>query len=154
MIQSLKKLWKALKQSSPDKAETVFVSPDERITRFVYDKSAWSKQPIPKPKPKVFFPEMYKGQWETSVCRISAAPEQRIWEIAHRARSPRPALARADLIASSVKEAGLCTASAPDLEKDYPEHAVIVGWPDEKEKQMALAIQLVTSANLVLAPTS
>lgn len=86
MIQFLKELWKALKRSSPDKAGAAFVSSDELVARFVYDKSAWSKQPIPKPKPKVFYPEMYKGQWETSVCRISAAPEQRIWEIAHRAR--------------------------------------------------------------------
>jgi len=93
------------------------------------------------------------GQWETSVCRISATPEKRIWEIAHRARSPRLALARADLTANSVDSTGLRINPAPDLDADYPEHAVIVGWPDEKDKQMELAIQLVNSTNLVFSPT-
>lgn len=153
MIQFLKELWKTLKRSSPDKSG-ITVSPDERVARFVYDKSAWSKQAIPKPKPKVFYPELYKGQWETSVCRISVASEQRIWEIANRARSPRQALARADLTANSVKDAGLHTDPAPDFKGDYPEHAVIIGWPDEKERQMALAIHLASSANLILAPGS
>lgn len=94
------------------------------------------------------------GQLETSVCRISAAPEQRIWEIVNRAHSPLPALARADLTANSVKTAGLRIDAAPDFEADYPEHAVIVGWPDAKDKQMALSIQLASAADLVLAPIS
>lgn len=152
MIQYLKELWKALRRSTPDKNETATVTLDERIARFIYHKSDWSKGTIPKPKPKVFYPEMYEEQWETSVCRASYATEQRVWEIANRARSPLPALALADLTANSVINAGLLTKSAPDNEADYAEHAVIVGWPDEKEKQMLLAIQLSTSASLVLAP--
>lgn len=151
MIRFLKGLWRALNQSSQNKAEVVLLSPKEGIARFIYDKSAWSKQSVQKPKPKVFYPELFEGQWETSVCRTVAASEQRVWEIANKARSPLLALARADLSAGSVEEAGLRTVSAPDLENDYPEHAMIIGWPDEKEKRMALAIQLVLASNLVLA---
>jgi hypothetical protein len=147
-------LWKALRRSTPDKTGTVTVSPDERIARFIYRKSDLSKQPTPKPKPKVFRPMFEAGQLETSVCRISAAPEQRIWEIVNRAHSPLPALARADLTANSVKTAGLRIDAAPDFEADYPEHAVIIGWPDAKDKQMALSIQLASAADLVLAPIS
>lgn len=151
MIQFLKGLWKVFKQSAPDNKETVVVSSDERVARFIYHKGDWSKQPIPKPKTKVFMPEKYEGQWETSVCGLAATSEQRIWEIANQTRSPLKALARADLIVSAIEEVGLRTVSAPDLKKNYPEHAVIVGWPDEKEKQMALSIQLISSASLVLA---
>lgn len=154
MIQCLKELWKALRRSTPDKTGAATVSPDERIARFIYQKSDWSKQRIPKPKPKVFLPMKEEGQWETSVCRVSAASEQRIWKVANRVRSPLPALARADLTANSVKDAGLHTDPAPDLGADYPEHAVIVGWPDEKDKQMALTVQLASSANLILAPST
>ena len=153
MIQFLKELWKALRRSTPNKIGAATVAPDERIARFIYHKNDWSKQNTPKPKQKVFLPMKEAGQWETSVCRISAAPEQRIWEIANRARFPLPALARADLTALSVEAAGLHTNSAPDIEADYPEHAVIVGWPDEKEKQMEIAIQLASAAALVLAPS-
>lgn len=153
MIQFLKELWKALKQSTPNKTRTITISSDESVARFIYQKSDWSKQPTPKPKPKVFLPILEAGQWETSVCRISATSDQRIWEISNRIRSPLLALARADLAVNSVEAAGLRTKPAPDLDADYPEHAVIVGWPDEKDKQMELAIQLVSSAeNLVLAP--
>lgn len=152
MIQFLKGLWKALNQSSQNKEDALTLSSKEGIARFLYDKSAWSKEPVLKPKPKVFYPEFFEGQWETSVCRTSCISEQRIWEIAHKAREPRLALARAELIAGSVEGVGLSTVSAPDLERSYPEHAVIVGWPDEKEKQMALAIQLVVSSSLVFAP--
>lgn len=152
MIQFLKELWKVLRRSTPDKTETATVSPEERIARFIYQKSDWSKQHTPRPKPKVFLPMREAGQWETSVCRVTATSELRIWEIANRARFPLPVLARADLSAKAVNVAGLRTDPAPDLEADYPEHAVIVGWPDEKEKQMALSLQLASSADLVLAP--
>lgn len=152
MIQFLKELWKALRRSTPNKAGTATESPDERIARFIYHKSDWSKQSPPKPKPKVFLPMMEAGQLETSVCRISAVTERRIWEIANRARSPLRALSRADLTTLSVVAAGLYTDPAPDIEADYPEHSVIVGWPSEKEKQMALSIQLASAADLVFAP--
>lgn len=154
MIQYLKEFWKVLRRPALDKIGTATISPDERIARFIYHKNDWSKQHPLKPKPKVFLPMKEAGQWETSVCRVSAAPDQRIWKIANRARSPLPALARADLTANSVKVTGLHTDPAPDLDADYPEHAVIVGWPDEKDKQMELAVQLSFSASLMLAPNS
>lgn len=153
MIQFLKELWKVLRRSTPDKAGTATISPDERVARFIYQKSDWSNQATPKPKPKVFLPMKEAGQWETSVCRVHVVPEQRIWKIANRVRSPLPALARADLTTNSIAVAGLCTDPAPDHDADYPEHAVIVGWPDEKEKQMALSIQLASSADLIFAPS-
>lgn len=155
MIQFLKELWKALSQSTQGKGniQAAPISQDEQVARFIYHKSDWSKQ-TSRPKPKVFLPMKEAGQWETSVCRVSTASEQRIWEIANLARSPLPALARADLSTNSVKAAGLLTEAAPDFEANYQEHAVIVGWPDEKEKQMELSIQLAASAELVLAPSS
>jgi hypothetical protein len=151
MIQSLKRLWKALRRSTPDEAGSATITPNEQVARFIYDKTAWSRQQAtPKPKPKVFYPMKEAGQWETSVCRIHSASEERIWKIANSARSPLLALGRADLSVYSIQNVGLQTCPAPDLEADYPEHAVIVGWPDEKDKQMELAVQLAISASLVL----
>lgn len=152
MIRYLRELWKALRRSTPDK--TVTISENEEIARFIYQKSDWSKQPTPKPKPKVFLPMKEGGLYETSICRICNIPASRIWNIANRVRSPLPALAYADLYVHSIIETGLHVKSAPDIEADYPEHAAIVGWPDEKEKQMELAQQLSISAGLVQAPSS
>jgi hypothetical protein len=153
MIQYLKKLLKALSRSSQDKTQIAPISQNEQVARFIYQKNDWSRQSS-RPKPKVFLPMKEAGQWETSVCRVCAVSEQRIWEIANQARSPLRVLACAELSANSVMTAGLFTEAAPDFEANYPEHAVIVGWPDEKEKQMALAIELVSTAELVLTPSS
>lgn len=151
MIQFLGRFWKALKQSFPDKSSEVKVTPDEFTARFIYQKNDWNKQPILKPKPKLFLPSMYEGQLETSVCVTSSISAVRIWEIANQARSPLPALAYAELLSSSIENVGLRILLAPDLERNYPEHAVIVGWPGEKPLQMELAIQLVASSTIVLA---
>lgn len=151
MIQYLKKLWKALKQSTPVKDDKAFdLNIDEIISRFIYQKSDWNKQPVLKPKPKVFLPMTEDGQLETSVCRVSEISEQRIWSIANRARYPKPSLARADLTVSAVKDTELNVIAAPEVEADYPEHAVIVGWADDKDKQMLNAIRLAASSSLVL----
>jgi hypothetical protein len=106
------------------------LSPEEKVARFIYQKSDWNKQPVPKPKPKVFLPMIEEGVLETSVCRISAISEQRIWEIANKTRYPLPALARADISVQSINSSGLKVEAAPNEEMDYPEHAVIIGWPE------------------------
>ncbi len=158
MMQYLKKLWNALKLSTPDKPQELVLISTEQVARFIYHKKDWhratdSKQ---KPKPKIFLPMIEKGQWETSVCRISNISEQRVWEIANRTRSPLPALARADLSTSSIEEVGLRTHAAPDFEIDYPEHAVIVGWAgavnieDTKERRLMLAVSLASASDLVV----
>ena len=71
-----------------------------------------------------------------------------IWQIGDDvAGKPRnlSAVARADLEASAVIESQL--AIQLDAEP-HPRHAVIVGWPMEKDEQKALALELCARAML------
>lgn len=157
-MQFLMKLWKALGISSPSKAREERLSAEE-VARFIYHKKDWYRatgETPAKAKPKIFLPELYESQWETSVCRTISISEQRIWLLANRARHPMPGLARANIHTNFVDNAGLYAKAAPDNERDYPEHAVIVGWPctedreDVKQKHMEYAVKLAYEAALIM----
>lgn len=150
----LNKLLTALGILSPNNQLTEFLSAEE-VARFIYHKKDWHRpnDHVPaRAKPKIFLPMLFNSQWETSVCRISSIDEKRIWMLAHRARQPIPALARADLDTNTIEDANLYTKAAPDNENDYPEHAIIVGWPstddgeDTKQKQLEHAVKLAYAA--------
>lgn len=126
------------------RSEVEFV---ETVGRFIYQNSDFSRSNN-LPKPKVFLPEKHPtlNRWETSVCRTNKVSETRIWQIGNKIREPRQAVARADIGVQDILTTQLLVEAVP--EEGYAEHAVIVNWPDEKEKQKEMAASLVFHATL------
>lgn len=149
MIRSLKKFLFGSQSSGADSLDNQIgeIEQTETVGRFIYQNGDCSRS-TNKPKQKVFLPAKHPtlGRWETSVCRIDKASATRVWEIANTIREPLPAVARADIAIQAISAAQLLTEAVP--EEGYAEHAVIVGWPDEKEKQKAIAANLVFHATL------
>lgn len=89
-----------------------------------------------------------------SVFQIAGLRDDEIWrfgrEVAAEARGQSPR-ARAEITAAVVRAQSLDVVSAPET---HPRHANIVGWPPEKEKIRAIALELATNATLKLPSTS
>lgn len=151
MMQFLKKLlsgWNFFARSSESQDQCLPLN--EGVGRFFFHKSDYSKLKH-KPKPKIFSPNLENNKLETSVCRVNNVSEGRIWQIGNKIRDPLKACARADINVSAIVEAGLRARAAP--ENGYPEHAVIIGWPDEKDKQMEICAGLAYNSTLVFPPS-
>lgn len=148
-MQFLKALLKALKKSSPNKSTTSEVNNSEVVGRFTYQKGDFFKDPL-KAKPKLFLPMQENGVWETSVCRVSNIQTKRMWTIGDTVRKPKVALGVSTLDVEQILQAGLSAKSAP--ETNYSEHAVILGWPEEKEKQMDFAVALAVNSKFQAHP--
>lgn len=144
MIRFLKKFLFGLKicGSEPLSPPRIEIGLEETIGRFIYQNSDFSRTSN-KPKQKVFLPEKHPtlNRWETSVCRIDIASETRVWEIGNKIREPRQVVARVDIGIRGISTTRLLVESVP--EEGYAEHAVIINWPDEKEKQKEVAASLV-----------
>ena len=100
---------------------------------------------------RAFLPELYGGHYETSIGRLSQAPQGRISHLGMHIRSPKQAIARAVIPASAVTAAGLTIHGVPKL--CYAEHAVIKGWSEEndcKAAHKAAAAIMVKAAELEL----
>jgi hypothetical protein len=148
-MQFLKALLKALKKSSPNKSKASEVGDSEVVGRFAYQKSDFFKDPL-KTKPKLFMPMQENGVWETSVCRVGDIQTERMWTIGDTVRKPKMAIGVSKLDVQQILQAGLTAKAAP--EPNYIEHAVILGWPDEKEKQMGFAIVLAVNSEFEIHP--
>jgi len=117
------------------------------LARFIFQKSQFSRTPA-KPKQGAFLPH-------PSTLRISALwrdglSEQNIWNIGDSlgaARSKQP-LARADFDAATVSEAKLTI--EPDPLPQIPQHLNLCGWPSEKDKQKAIALELCARSTLIV----
>lgn len=120
----------------------------ERLTRYIYSSRHFKKSTntveaaafIPQPSTK-----------ETSMFRIDGLRTAAIWEIgAGIGRGSKRTLhARADLTARSVVEAELRV--EPRCPPDR--HAVIIGWPDDKDARMSRAQMLAAASRLLVAPS-
>jgi len=88
---------------------------------------------------------------ETSVFRIDGLRTAAIWEIGAGIRrdSKRTLHARADLTTRSVVEAELLVEPRRPPER----HAVIIGWPDDKDARMSRAQMLAAACRLLVAPS-
>ncbi len=79
-----------------------------------------------------------------------------MWDLGRTIRSDKNAVAAVEIKVSSVLKTGLgCSPDPETIPVNFPEHGVIVGWSDDKSKQMALAQEL--AANYVtthMAPPS
>lgn len=89
-------------------------------------------------------------RWETSVCRKVLCSPERLLELARTRRADAPAKALADVAVSVANENGLTCVEAPV--DGFPEHAVLLGWPNEREQQMLLAIALTKASTRTVVP--
>ena len=134
------------------------VDPDERISRYLLrpkwfdlEKNCVFAQAFNPPKPTPEYPTR-----QTSVYRTQECPEPEIWKIGDRyvtGLHPQrlPVLARADLPASHILNAGLQIVPKPD---PHPRHADIEGWPNEDEQVEMKLAYLSSNAMLIVKPSS
>lgn len=120
--------------------DNMIVSSDESATRFIYDSDKIFQNG--SAKPAAFLPTQDKtsGRLETSVCRLKGCSEERIWHLAKTQRQDKTVKGRADHTVKSVIDAGLECIASPVT--DFPEHAVLLGWPADKPACKAIAVML------------
>jgi hypothetical protein len=112
----------------------------ETLTRFVMQ-SNWFRSSDRRVKYAAFMPNLRNG--ETSVFRISDLSDVEVWAIGDDTVATlreRPILGRADITASLVMANKLNL--VPD--EPPPRHANIVGWPQDKERQRIVALELAS----------
>jgi hypothetical protein len=112
----------------------------ESLSRFVFDKRYI--RPDNTLRHAAFMPD--KKNRETSVFRISGVSEEQIWHIASEVATIRnkQLFGRADILASKVfsKELQVVPKEPP------PNHANIVGWPDDPSLSLSIAQELADEA--------
>lgn len=124
------------------------MSPSENITRYILEKGKYSKNNN-RVRYTTFLPNR---DGETSVYKTQSLDNGEIWDIGERyvAKPCNKTLrARADITASDVFNEGL------KIEPDatiHELHANIIGWPEQKDKQKLIAIELEKDARLYLCP--
>lgn len=112
------------------------------MSRFIFWKSQFSNG---RPKASAFIPP---PNLKTSAFWIDGLEDRAIWDLgdneAGRGRGKRPR-GRADLKSNDVAEVGLACVSDPS---PHPRHLNICGWPNEKDEQKAVALELCSRATL------
>lgn len=124
----------------------VQADPSEDLTKFIFNRSQFSPSNS-RVKYSVFMPPSNR---RLSVFRILGLSPNEMWAIGETVGSqralPLSPLARADIKASSVTDAGL-EINADDIP---PRHANIVGWPEDDSAIKLKAIELAEKAQLHL----
>jgi hypothetical protein len=116
------------------------VEDHEPLARFIFSGEHFA-QTKGLVKPKAFLPD---PTGETSVFRTFSLSAQQIWAIGNSIRSEK-SKAYGNINAAAVRSIGLSINPATE---DHPRHAVIVDWPQEKDKKLSLALQLSRDASL------
>jgi len=124
------------------------IAAEELLSRFLVHKDDFSPK-AGRIRPRAFLPGP-KG--EVSVCRTQDMTDEEIWDWGTEhvlSRRPENVLhGRAELQASVAFENGL--RAIPD--EPPPRHAVITGWPEEKDARKGIAADLAARATLALNP--
>ena len=117
------------------------VAADEQLARFVLF-SKWFRSDATV-RPEAFMPHPYR---DLSVTRHQLLSEHEIWAIGRGVAGVREATlyGRADIRASVVLRQSLDVKSAPV--PNNPNHANIIGWPEQKPAQKIIALQLAAAA--------
>jgi hypothetical protein len=123
----------------------VTLDPREPLARFLFNKSDFSR-PTQSVRPRAFMPSAIG---ETSVFRVQSLSEAKIWEIGLTVVAPGRTASlkgRAELRVEVPQSEGLQVTPVEAPER----HAVIVGWPDEKDRRMIIAQVLAAESGLSL----
>ncbi len=121
------------------------VLPGELLARYLLSRTQFSSQKRVV-KSSAFMPP---PSGELSVFRTEGMDAEAVWELGERCVAGpqgRTLWGRADVLAGDVGEVGLTV----DADDDPPRHANIVGWPEEKDAQKMLALELAERASLSL----
>jgi len=123
------------------------VSPDERISRYIFDKR-YMRGGV---SPAAYMPPRSGG---TSVYRTSGCTEKRIWLLGllfveRKRRDNVKILGRADLNSRIVFGEDLNI--RPSF-RPHPRHADLTNWPDDKAQQKDKAIALAQASVLTVRP--
>ena len=123
------------------------ISQEEPLARYVTDDDH-----LNKPPGKVFWRAFRPKpvERELSVARIAELAAEQIWRLGDELAgipSGRAVIGRADLTLLHVREARVNGVSL-DVVPDEPptRHAVIVGWPDDRDGRKALAMLLAAQS--------
>ncbi len=122
------------------------VSPEECLTRYVTEKGYYRPNDGTV-RHNAFMPSSNR---ELSVYRISNLSSQQVWNIGELyVAIPRckPLLGRADIRASKVMSKGLRVIPAT---QPHPLHANITDWPNDRDTQRMIALELAAVAKLRL----
>jgi hypothetical protein len=122
------------------------VEPEECLTRYAIEKSYYrpSDRTV---RHNAFMPPV--SNQELSVFRISNLSQNVIWDLGKQyVANPRnkPLLGRVDIFASNVFEKGL---KIRPENQPHVLHANIIDWPEEREEQRLIAIELASEANFI-----
>jgi hypothetical protein len=123
------------------------VSPHESLARYLTQSNHFRPQDH-SVKPKAFAPP---PDLRLSVFRIDGLTIEAVWEIGQanvvdRMSEPRNLHGIADVKASAIRDVDLQI----DPDNVPPRHACIVGWPEDKSKQILIQLELAAKAKLVL----
>ena len=148
----LKQFWKIFKESlnKNRRLNTIKIEPiknNETLSRYILNSNQLSRlKNIAKPSAFMPTPNL-----QLSVFRIKGLEQNAIWEIgekevASKIKPIKTLYGMAKILSLSVKSAGLII----DPDDTPPRHANIIGWPQKKDKQKMIAIELASKASLIL----
>lgn len=128
------------------------VGQDERITRFMFQTNH-IKRDAGTMRSGALLPTRHPQShiWETSVARIQGLQNPDIWKLgafvgASREKAP---VGRGDFLAQNASSVRLRVVSDKEA---FERHAVLQGWPDDKEDQKQIALELATFTSVSYAP--
>ncbi len=124
------------------------IAPDEIVTHYILSTSEYSVQ---KSQVKARALEPSPLDQSTSVFRIHALQENEIWQLGHEnvnIPGNQTLRGRADISITSITSVSLQI--RPD--EPPPRHALVFGWPEQKDAMMPIAQELAAQASLPLAP--
>jgi len=124
---------------------TETVSPSEPLARYLTSRNHYSPT-MQSVRPAAFLPP---PDYRLSVFRIDGLTAENVCQIGQRQviskRPERTLHGFANIVAQAFLDANLTM----DPDNNPPRHASIGGWPEDKEEQMLIAIELAASAVLV-----
>jgi hypothetical protein len=124
------------------------VSPHESLARYLTQSNHYRLQDH-SVKPKAFEPP--SSTLRLSVFRMDGLSIEEVWAIGQsnvvdRMSEPRSLHGLADIKASAIRDVDLQI----DPDNVPRRHACIVGWPEDKSKQILIQLELAAKAKLVL----
>jgi hypothetical protein len=116
------------------------------LARFIFQTNHYSRTGV---KPGAFLPA--PNRFVISMLFVDSMQDAEIWGIGDRVGQERAkrAIARADLMKSSVLAIGLSVELTPGV---HANHADVGGWPPEKDAQKLIALELCAQSSLYLRP--